>query len=237
MLARRRIDQAACSLANVSALTRWLPASGLLAAVAFALTGIISPPPPVAGAPAAGVAAYYAVHHTGLELESLADGIGATLLVVFAASFHSRIKTTPSLTALVGAAIVAACVLVQVAAFQALAFRPNPDLARAALLNDLQSFSFQVATFPTLLFLGAAAVAILSSAAFPRWVGLAGAAAAALQAVSWVSFFAPSGRLAAGGVPDVVSFAALLAWLVTCSVVMLARSGPVESPAVSGRLQ
>ena len=221
----------------MSVLTRWLPASGLLAAAAFALTGIIAPPPPVAGAAAGDIAAYYAQHHTGLEIESIADCIGATLLVVFAASFHSRIKTTPSLTALVGAAIVAACVLVQVAAFQALAFRPNPDLTRAALLNDLQSFTFQVATFPTLLFLGAAAAAILSSAAFPRWVGLAGAAAAALQAVSWVSFFAPSGRLAAGALPDVVSFAALLAWLVASSVVMLVRSGPVESPYVSGRLQ
>lgn len=221
----------------MSILTRWLPASGLLAAVAFALTGIIAPPPPVAGAKAGDIAAYYAQHDTGLEFESIADCIGATLLVVFAASFHSRLKTTPSLTALVGAAIVAACVLVQVAAFQALAFRPNPDLVRAALLNDLQSFTFQVATFPTLLFLGAAAAAIFNSAALPRWVGLAGVAAAALQAVSWVSFFALSGRLAAGGVPDVVSFGALLAWLVACSVVMLVRSGPVESPHVSGRLQ
>lgn len=221
----------------MSILNRWLPASGLLAAVAFALTGLIAPPPPVAGAVADDIAAYYAQHHTGLEIESIADCIGATLLVVFAASFHSRLKAAPSLTALAGAAIVASCVFVQVAAFQALAFRPNPDLGRAALLNDLQSFIFQVATFPTLLFLSAAAAAILSSAVVPHWVGLAGGAAAALQAVSWVSFFAPSGRLAAGGLPDVVSFGALLAWLVACSVVMLVRSGPVESPHLSGRLQ
>jgi hypothetical protein len=209
---------------------RWLPVTGLLAAVAFALTGLISPPPPTAGAPAADVAAYYARHHAGLEAESLADGIGVTLLVVFAATLHSRIKTAGSLTALVGAAIVAACALVQVAAFQALAFRPNPDLTRAALLNDLQSFTFQVASFPTLLFLGAAAAAMLSSRGLPSWLGVAAAAAAALQAVSWISFFAPSGILAAGGLPDIVSFAALLVWLAACSLVML-RSGPVESPA------
>jgi hypothetical protein len=213
----------------VSVLTRWLPVSGLLAAAAFALTGLISPPPPLAGAPAADIAAYYAGHHLGLEVESLADGIGATLLVVFAATFHSRIKTTGSLTALAAAAIVAACVLVQVAAFQTLAFRPNPDLARAALLNDLQSFTFQVATFPSLLFLGASAAAILNSRGLPNWLGLAAAAAATLQAVSWVSFFAPSGILAAGGLPDIVSFAALLAWLVACPVVMM-RSISVESP-------
>jgi hypothetical protein len=232
MPADRLSGQAACSLPNVSALTRWLPASGLLAAIAFALTGLISPPPPVAGAAAADVAAYYTRHHTSLELESVADGIGATLLVVFAATFHSRIKTMPSLTAFAAAAIVAACVLVQVAAFQALAFRPSPDAARAALLNDLQSFTFQVATFPTLLFLGAAAAAILASRSLPRWAGLAAAAAAVLQAVSWISFFAPSGNLAAGGLPDVASFAALLAWLVACSIVMLVRTAPVESPAV-----
>ncbi|HKB33377.1 MAG TPA: hypothetical protein VKF16_05875, partial [Candidatus Dormibacteraeota bacterium] len=119
----------------------------------------------------------------------------------------------------------------QVAAFQALAFRPNPDPTRAALLNDLQSFTFQVATFPTLLFLGAAAAAILTSRSLPRWTGLAAIAAAVLQAVSWISFFAPSGNLAAGGLPNVLSFAALLAWLVACSLMMLARIPRVESPA------
>ena len=45
----------------------------------------------------------------------------------------------------------------------------------------------------------------------------------------WVSFFAPSGVLAAGGLPDVVSFAGLLAWLLACSGVMLVRRGAVES--------
>ena len=215
----------------MSALTRWLPVSGVLAAIAFSLTGLISPPPPVAGAPAADVVAYYAGHHTGLELESLADGIGAMLLVVFAATFHSRIRSMTSLTAFAAAAIVAACVFVQVAAFQALAFRPGPDATRAALLNDLQSFTFQVATFPTLLFLGAAAAAILTSQTLPRWIGMAAVVAAVLQALSWISFFAPSGNLAAGGLPDVVSFAALLAWLVVCSVVMLVQARAVESPA------
>jgi hypothetical protein len=212
-------------------ITRWLPASGLLAAVAFALTGLISPPPPVAGALAADVISYYASHHTGLELESLADGIGATLLVVFAATFHSRIRTMPSLTAFAAASIVAACVFVQVAAFHALAFRPNPDSTRAALLNDLQSFTFQVATFPTILFLGAAAAAFFGTRRLPNWVGFLAALAAALQVVAWISFFAPAGILAAGGLLDIVSFAALLAWLVVCSIVMLLQARTVESPA------
>jgi hypothetical protein len=194
-----------------------------MAAIALALTGVISPPPPVAGAPSADIVAYYARHHLGLELESLADGIGVMLLVTFVAAFHARIRTIPSLTAFVAAAILAACMLVQVAAFQALAFRPNPDPTRAALLNDLQSFTFQVTTFPTLLFLGAAGVAIWASSALPRWLGLAAAVAAGLQIVGWISFFAPPGILAAGALPDIVSFAALLAWLITCSVVMLRR--------------
>jgi hypothetical protein len=215
----------------MTAFARWLPASGLLAVVALALTGLISPPPPVAGAPAADIAAYYARHHVGLETESVADGIGVTLLVMFAAVFHARIRSMPSLTAFVAAAVIASSTLVQVAAFQALAFRPNPDLARAALLNDLQSFVFQVTTFPTLLFLGAAGAAILTSSALPRWLGLAAGVAAGLQVVAWISFFAPSGILAAGALPDIVSFAALLAWLVTCSLVMLVRSrGGVSAP-------
>jgi hypothetical protein len=43
------------------------------------------------------------------------------------------------------------------------------------------------------LFLGAAGAAILGSGALPRWLGLTAAAAAGLQAVAWISFFAPAG--------------------------------------------
>jgi hypothetical protein len=207
----------------VGAYFRWLPASGLLAVVSLSLTALIAPPPPVAGAAAADISAYYARQHVGLEVESLADGIGATLLVIFAATFHARIRSIPSLTTLAAAAILAACMLVQVAAFQALAFRPNPDPARAALLNDFQAFAFQVTTFPALLFLGSAGASILGSGSLPRWLGVTAAAAAALQAVAWISFFAAPRALAAGALPDIVSFAALLGWLVVCSVVMLAR--------------
>jgi hypothetical protein len=208
----------------MAAFKRLLPASGLLAAAALALTGLISPPPPIAGAPATDIASYFALHRVGLEIESLADGIGVMLLVVFAATFHARIGGVPSLTAFVASAIVASSTLAQVAAFHALAFRPNPDPTRAALLNDLQSFSFQVTTFPTLLFLGAASVAILGSAALPRWLGFAAAAGAVLQPVAWISFFAPSGVLAAGALPDIIAFAALLAWLTAASATMLATS-------------
>lgn len=189
----------------------------------MASTGLISPPPPIAGAPANDVAAYFVRHHVGLEVESLADCAGVTLLVIFAASLHARIRTTPSLTAFAAAAIIAACTLVQVAAFQALAYRSSPEPSRAALLNDLQSFTFQVTTFPTLLFLGSAGTAILASHALPRWVGLAGAVAACLQVVAWISFFAPPGILAAGGIPNVVAFTALLAWLIVCSLAMLRK--------------
>lgn len=210
----------------MNAIVRWLPASGVLAAVALSLTGLISPPPPVAGAPAAEIATYYARHHTGLEIESVADGLGVMLLVIFAATFHARLRSIPSLTAFGAAAIVAACTLVQVAVFHALAFRTSPDPTRAVVLNDLQTFAFQVTTFPTLLFLGAAGAAILLSRALPRRLALVAFAAAALQVVAWVSFFAPYGILAAGAAPDIAAFAALLAWLVACSIVMLVRSGP-----------
>jgi hypothetical protein len=205
----------------VSAWSRWLPASGLLAALALALTGLISSPPPIAGAPANEIAIYFTRHQVGLQTESIADSVGVTLLVIFGATIHARIRTTPSLTALAAAAIIAACTLVQVAAFQSLAYRPNPDPVRAALLNDFQSFAFQVTTFPTLLFLGSAGVAILESAVFPRWLGVAALVGACLQVIAWISFFAPPGILAAGALPDIVAFTALLAWLIASSLTML----------------
>jgi hypothetical protein len=200
---------------------RWLPISGLLAVVSLALTGLIATPPPIAGAPLDVIVDYYARHHVGLEVESVADGIGVTLLVFFAATFHARVRSIPSLVAFVAAAIIAATTLIEVAAFQALAYRPNPDAARGALLNDFQSFAFQVTTFPALLFLGASAVAVLGSHSLPSWLGIAAAIGAVLQAGSWVSFFAPPGPLAAGAYPDIVAFGALLGWVVACSVAMV----------------
>jgi hypothetical protein len=205
----------------------WLPLSGALAALAMGSTSQIAPPPPVAGAPGSEVVAYFVSHHVGLEIESVILSIGMVLLMVFASTLHARLGDSASLTALVGAAVLAACTLVEVAAFQALVYRPNPDAARATLLNDLQDFGFQVTTFPALLFLAAGSYAILTTRALPRILGLAAGVAAALQAVAWVSFFAPSGSLAAGGVPSIVSFAALLGWIVACSITMVARPLPV----------
>jgi hypothetical protein len=189
-------------------------------------TSQIAPPPPVVGAPASEVLAYFASHHVGLEIESVNLSIGVILLIVFASTVHSRLCNNASLTALVAAAVIAACTLVEVSVFQALVYRPDPDAARATLLNDLQGFGFQVTTFPSLLFLGASSVAILGTHGLPGALGVAAAVAAALQVVGWVSFFAPSGPFAAGGIPSIVAFAALMAWIVACSITMVARPSP-----------
>jgi hypothetical protein len=204
---------------------RWLPLSGALAVLAMGSTSVIAPPPPVAGAPAAEVVAYFTSHHVGLEIESVNLCVGMILLIVFAATLHARLGDVASLTGLAAVVVIAACTLAEVAAFQALAYRPNPDTVRATLLNDLQDFAFQVTTFPALLFLGASSFAILMTGALPRILGQAGAIAAGLQVVAWVSFFAPSGPLAAGGVPSIIAFAALLLWTAACSVTMVARFG------------
>jgi hypothetical protein len=183
-------------------------------------TALIAPPPPVAGAPSAQVLAYFASHHVGLEIESLNLCVGMVLLMVFAATLHDRLGTTASLTALAAIAVLAACTLVEVAVFQSLVYRPNPDASTATLLNDLQDFAFQVTTFPALLFLASSAYAILTTRVLPRIAGQAAAVAAALQVVAWVAFFTPSGRFAAGGVPSEIAFAALVAWVLGCSLMM-----------------
>jgi hypothetical protein len=203
---------------------RALPLSGVLAAAALGSTGLISPPPPVAGAQAVEVVAYFSAHHIGLEIESVVLSAGVILLLVFAAVLHERVGGTASLVAFAAVAVLAACTLVEVAAFQALAYRPSPDLARAALLNDFQDFAFQVTSFPAFLFLGANYYSILSTQVLPRWLGQAAAVAAVLQVVAWGSFFVTTGRLAAGGIPSIVSFVALLAWIVACSLTMLVRA-------------
>jgi hypothetical protein len=184
-------------------------------------TALIAPPPPVAGAPAAQVLAYFASYHVGLEIESVNLCVGMVLLMVFAATLHAWLGGTASLTGFVAVAVMAACTLVEVAAFQSLVYRPNPDAARATLLNDLQDFAFQVTTFPALLFLASSAYAILTTRVLPRAAGQAAAVAAALQVVAWVAFFTPTGKFAAGGIPSEIAFAALVAWVLGCSGTML----------------
>lgn len=186
-------------------------------------TSVIAPPPPVAGAPASVVVDYFTTHHVGLEIESVNLSIGMVLLLVFAATLHARLGGVASLTALVAVGVIAACTLVEVAAFQALVYRPSPDAARATLLNDLQDFGFQVTSFPALLFLAASSYAILTTRGLPRILGQAAAIAGAVEVVAWISFFAPTGQLAAGGLPSIVAFGALLAWTVACSITMLVR--------------
>ena len=186
----------------------------------------MAPPPPVAGAPAAEVVAYFTVHHAGLEIEGVSLSVGMMLLILFAATLHARIGRVASLTGLAAAVAIAACTLVEVAAFQTLVYRAGPDPARATLLNDFQDFGFQVTTFPALLLLAASCYAILSSGALPRILGWAAALAAALQTVAWVSFFAPTGPLAAGGTPSIIAFVALLTWTIGCSITMVARPVP-----------
>jgi hypothetical protein len=202
-------------------LRRWLPVSGALAVVFMVSTALIAPPPPVAGAPAEQVLAYFASYHVALEIESVNLCVGMVLLIVFAAVLHDWLGNTASLTALAAIAVVAACTLVEVAVFQSLVYRPHPDAARATLFNDLQNFAFQVTSFPALLFLASSAYAILTSRRLPRWTGQAAAVAAALQVVAWTAFFTPSGRFAAGGIPSEVAFAALVAWVLGCSGTML----------------
>lgn len=202
---------------------RRLPLSGVLAAIFIASTALIAPPPPVAGAPAAQVLAYFAANHVGLEVESVNLCVGMVLLVVFAATLHDWLGSTASMTAFAAVAVIAACTLVEVAVFQSLVYRPSPDASRATLLNDLQDFAFQVTTFPALLFLGASSYAILTTGRLPRLLGQAAAVAAALQVVAWVAFFTPSGPLAAGGIPSEIAFGALLAWVLGCSLTMALR--------------
>ena len=183
-------------------------------------TALIAPPPPVAGAPAGEVLAYFASHHIGLEIESLNLCVGMVLLMVFAATLHDWVGGTAALTAFGAITVLAACTLVEVAVFQSLVYRPNPDPARVTLLNDVQDFAFQVTTFPALLFLASSSYAILTTRVLPRTAGHAAAVAAALQVVAWVAFFTPSGRFAAGGIPSEISFAALVAWVLGCSLTM-----------------
>jgi hypothetical protein len=189
-------------------------------------TSVIAPPPPVAGADASVVAAYFTEHHVALEIESVNLSVGMILLIVFAMAIHARLGSLGSQTAVVAAAVIAACTLVEVAAFQALTYRPNPDAARAILLNDFQDFAFQVTSFPALLFLAASSYAILVTSSLPRLLGLAAALAAGLQVVAWISFFAPTGQMAAGGVPSIIAFGALIAWIAACSVTMVIHRPP-----------
>jgi hypothetical protein len=202
---------------------RWLPISGALAGLVMGSTAVVAPFPPVAGAPTADILAYFTARHVALEIGSVCLSVGAVLLVVFSATLYARLGGIASLTAFMAVVVLAACLLVEVAAFQTLVYRPSPDAVTATLLNDFQNFGFLVTTFPSLLYMAASSYAILSTGELPRLLGYAASVAALLQVVAWVSFFAPTGPLAAGGVPSLVAFTAWLGWSMVCSLTMVAR--------------
>ena len=212
---------------------RWLPITGVLAAVVMGSTAVIAPFPPVAGAPTADILAYFTARHVALEIGSLCLSVGAVLIMVFSATLYARLGGIASLTAFMAVVGLAACLLVEVAAFQTLVYRPSPDAVTATLLNDFQNFGFVVTTFPSLLYLAASSYAILSTGGLPKLLGYAAALAALLQVVAWVSFFAPTGPLAAGAVPSLVAFTAWLGWSVACSVTMVVLPQQRIAPGVA----
>ena len=101
------------------------------------LDDVIAPPPPVSGAPATEVVAYFTSHHLSLEIESVNLSVGMIFLLIFAASLHTLIGSTVSLTAFVAATVMAAYTLIEVAAFEAL-------VRLLPLLRGLQMLAWKV---------------------------------------------------------------------------------------------
>lgn len=125
-------------------------------------------------------------------------GAAVSLLIVFLGALRATLRAREgeagpfSATAVIGGSVLGAAALVALAI-------EDDDLT--ALL-----------AFPAAVTLAAASAGILSTGAFPRFVGYAGLVAAALQLAAAVSL-------------DEVGLGAFAAWAVLASIAMLRRSG------------
>jgi hypothetical protein len=197
-------------------------ATGIVFVVLSIAGFVVFPVPPDLNAPAPDWASYFAAEDGGIRASVVLLTVATFFFIWFLGTLTSvlRIATgTPRLPsiAFAGGIIAAACLLVGLAAEAVAAFRPqgaDPLLTRA--MNDI-FVMLGVAAIPGLVaLLGATAVVILRTGAFPAWLGWLLVIAAASQPLTFGALFTKTGAFAGDGalgffVPVTLSLIAVFA--------------------------
>ena len=220
---------------NENALSRWTGLAGLatviLALVAFAVFGTLSPPNETDSAP--DIASFFADNRTALAglvyLVALSFGFNLVFFVGLRDVLRRRAPDTEML-ATVGAAggvVFIAIAYVGFGVLLQLVYREgagDPDTQKT--LFDIYTLNITMASVPTAVAAIATTIAVLQSGAFPKWLAWYGFAVAAahlvgMGALARDGFFAPS---VIGGYIAPLMF---YAWVLAFSVLLL--RGPAKA--------
>ena len=220
---------------NENALSRWTGLAGLatviLALVAFAVFGTLSPPNETDSAP--DIASFFADNRTALAglvyLVALSFGFNLVFFVGLRDVLRRRAPDTEML-ATVGAAggvVFIAVAYVGFGVLLQLVYREgagDPDTQKT--LFDIYTLNITMASVPTAVAAIATTIAVLQSGVFPKWLAWYGFAVAAahlvgMGALARDGFFAPS---VIGGYIAPLMF---YAWVLAFSVLLL--RGPAKA--------
>jgi hypothetical protein len=191
------------------------PWTGIVAVVLFVIAFIISGETPDFDASTKEVLDFYNGDQTNQVIASILLLYGAILLVFFAATLRSALRSAESLSnlVLIGGSLMALGAVIFAGLNFTLADLANSDhLERIApgtlqSLNALNSDFFFPLVIGTAIFLLSAALAVLNSDVLPRWMGWV-ALVLGILAVTPVGFFA---------------FLASGLWIIAASVMLLQR--------------
>ena len=216
---------------NENALSRWTGIAGaatvILALVAFAIFGALSPPNETDSAP--DIAGFFADNRTILAglvyLVALSFGFNLVFFVGLRDVLRRRAPDTETLATIgaVGGVAFIAIAYVGFGVLLQLVYREgagDPDTQKT--LFDIYTLNITMASVPTAVAAGAISIAIVQSGAFPKWLAWYGFAVAAahlvgMGALARDGFFAPS---VIGGYIAPLMF---YAWVLAFSVLLLRR--------------
>lgn len=194
-----------------------LPALTLLAYPIWSFPGTRTPP--------IEVARWAMAHHDRLVATMLLFTIGVTLWFVFGAAVWAYLRDRLPMRSILPTCFAVGfigCVTLLLSAFTAfdllLYRRRSADVAE--LLYDLTFGLMAMSGLPTILALGAFAVAVYTRQALPRYTGHLALAAAMVHPLLLLSFVVRSGPLSLEGFPITAMPALLFVWILGTALAM-----------------
>ena len=198
-------------------LSKWAPASGVLAAVLVAIAFFAGPNSPGSDATGAQVIAWYGSHHTSDFVSDLIGGLAVLFLVLFAVALARQVRTGDRWLAngaLAGAVFGGVGFLTSVGFNTVLAQDHNHlTTALAQTLNLLENDFFLPILVGFALFGILAGLAVVVGRILPKWMG-------------WVMF--AFGLACLAGPIGFFGLLATLLWVLVAGIWMVKQGPPVS---------
>jgi hypothetical protein len=203
-------------------LSKWAPASGVVAGILVAIAFFASPNSPGDDASGAHVIAWYDSHHTADFVFDLVGGLAILFFVLFAVALARQVRTGDrwlAYGALAGAAFGGVSFLTSIGFDSVLAQDHNRlTIASAQTLNLLENDFFLPILVGFALFGTLTGLAVVAGRILPKWMG-------------WVMF--AFGLACLAGPIGFFGILATLLWVLVAGVWMVKQGPPVPDRATS----